>query len=242
MKNIFIMLSISILFFGCTKDWGNPATRNYPVNAPYTKLDVSNAFEVTVSDQVTDVVVTVGELAQERVVVRVVDGELQIGFKPNTRYNGKATAVIPATMIRDLELSGASSFTGDLQCGNGYYSDNTVDIELSGASTFRGRIEGQELEIDLSGASEAFIEGFTPTSLTKMDIDLSGASTLKAPFLYTESVYGEMSGASNADVTVCSALNVELSGASTLTYGTSSEECHPNVNCPASGGSVVKPR
>lgn len=242
MKNIFIMLSISILFFGCTKDWGNPATRNYPVNAPYTKLDVSNAFEVTVSDQVTDVVVTVGELAQERVVVRVVDGELHIGFKPNTRYNGKATAVIPATMIRDLELSGASSFTGDLQCGNGYYSDNTVDIELSGASTFRGRIEGQELEIDLSGASEAFIEGFTPTSLTKMDIDLSGASTLKAPFLYTESVYGEMSGASNADVTVCSALNVELSGASTLTYGTSSEECHPNVNCPASGGSVVKPR
>ena len=242
MKNIFIMLSISILFFGCTKDWGNPATRNYPVNAPYTKLDVSNAFEVTVSDQVTDVVVTVGELAQERVVVRVVDGELQIGFKPNTRYNGKATAVIPATMIRDLELSGASSFTGDLQCGNGYYSDNTVDIELSGASTFRGRIEGQELEIDLSGASEAFIEGFTPTSLTKMDIDLSGASTLKAPFLYTESVYGEMSGASNADVTLCSELNVQLSGASTLTYGLSSEECHPNVNCPASGGSVVKPR
>lgn len=236
------MLSISILFFGCTKDWGDPATRNYPVNAPYTKLDVSNAFEVTISDQVTDVVVTVGELAQERVVVRVVDGELQIGFKPNTRYNGKATAVIPATMIRDLELSGASSFTGDLQCGNGYYSDNTVDIELSGASTFRGRIEGQELEIDLSGASEAFIEGFTPTSLTKMDIDLSGASTLKAPFLYTESVYGEMSGGSNADVTLCSELNVQLSGASTLTYGTSSEDCHPNVNCPASGGSVVKPR
>lgn len=242
MKNIFIMLSISILFFGCTKDWGNPATRNYPVNAPYTKLDVSNAFEVTVSDQVTDVVVTVGELAHDRVVVRVVDGELQIGFKPNTRYNGKATAVIPATMIRDLELSGASSFTGDLQCGNGYYSDNTVDIELSGASTFKGRIEAMEVEIDLSGASEAFIEGFTSINLSKMDIDLSGASTLKAPFLYTESVYGEMSGASNADVTLCSELNVQLSGASTLTYGLSSEECHPNVNCPASGGSVVKPR
>ncbi len=242
MKNILFLLSISILFFGCTKDWGNPATRNYPVNAPYTKLDVSNAFEVTVSDQVTDVVVTVGELAHERVIVNVSEGELHIGFKPNTTYNGKATAVIPATMIRDLELSGASSFTGDLQCGNGYYSDNTVDIELSGASTFRGRIEGQELEIDLSGASEAFIEGFTPTSLTKMDIDLSGASTLKAPFLYTESVYGEMSGASNADVTLCSELNVQLSGASTLTYGLSSEECHPNVNCPASGGSVVKPR
>ena len=50
MKNILILLSISILFFGCTKDWGDSATRNYPVNAPYTKLDVSNAFEVTVSE------------------------------------------------------------------------------------------------------------------------------------------------------------------------------------------------
>ena len=236
MKNIFIMLSISILFFGCTKDWGNPATRNYPVNAPYTKLDVSNAFEVTVSDQVTDVVVTVGELAHDRVVVRVVDGELQIGFQPNTfgfQPNGKAVAVIPANAnLSDLELSGASSFTGDLRGAD-------VDIELSGASTYRGNVEATELDIDLSGASDAIIHGVCQT---KMEIDLSGASTLKAADLSAMSVYGEMSGASDADVTVCSALNVELSGASTLTYGTSSEECHPNVNCPASGGSVVKPR
>lgn len=241
-KSVFLLLSLCILFSGCAKDWGTPSTKNYPINGTYTKLDVSGAFDVTVSDQVTEVVVTVGELAHERVIVNVSEGELHIGFKPNTRYNGKATAVIPATMIRDLELSGASSFTGDLQCGNGYYSDNTVDIELSGASTFKGRIEAMEVEIDLSGASEASIEGFAPTSLTKMDIDLSGASTLKAPFLYTKSVYGEMSGGSNADVTLCSELNVQLSGASTLTYGLSSEECHPHVNCPASGGSVVKPR
>lgn len=232
MKNIFIMLSISILFFGCTKDWGDPATRNYPVNAPYTKLDVSNAFEVTVSDQVTDVVVTVGELAHDRVVVRVVDGELQIGFKPNTNYSGKAKAVIPAAVLRKLDLSGASSFTGDLR-------GDDVDIELSGASTYRGNVEATELDIDLSGASDAIISGVCQT---KMDIDLSGASTLKAADLSAMSVYGEMSGASDADVTVCSALNVELSGASTLTYGTSSEDCHPNVNCPASGSSVVKPR
>ena len=226
------MLSISILFFGCTKDWGAPATKNYPINGAYTKLDVSGAFDVTISDQVPDVVVTVGELAHDRVVVKVVDGELQIGFKPNTNYSGKAKAVIPAAVRRKLDLSGASSFTGDLR-------GDDVDIELSGASTYRGNVEATELDIDLSGASDAIISGVCQT---KMDVDLSGASTLKAADLSAMSVYGEMSGASDADVTVCSALNVELSGASTLTYGTSSEECHPNVNCPASGGSVVKPR
>lgn len=232
MKNIVILLSLSILFFCCTKDWGTPATKNYPINGAYTKLDVSNAFDVTVSDQVTDVVVTVGELAHDRVVVRVVDGELQIGFKPNTNYSGKATAVIPAAVLRKLDLSGASSFTGDLR-------GDDVDIELSGASTYRGTVEATELDIDLSGASDAILSG---ACQTKMEIDLSGASTLKAANLSAMSVYGEMSGASDADVTVCSDLNVELSGASTLTYGTSSEDCHPVVNCSTSGASTVQPR
>jgi len=232
MKNIVILLSLSILFFGCTKDWGTPATKNYPINGAYTKLDVSNAFDVTVSDQVTDVVVTVGELAHDRVVVKVVDGELQIGFKPNTNYSGKAKAVIPAAVLRKLDLSGASSFTGDLR-------GDEVDIELSGASTYRGTVEATELDIDLSGASDAILSG---ACQTKMEIDLSGASTLKAADLSAMSVYGKMSGASDADVTVCSALNVELSGASTLTYGTSSEDCHPVVNCSTSGASTVQPR
>ena len=232
MKNIVILLSLSILFFGCTKDWGTPATKNYPINGAYTKLDVSNAFDVTVSDQVTDVVVTVGELAHDRVVVKVVDGELQIGFKPTTNYSGKAKAVIPAAVLRKLDLSGASSFTGDLR-------GDDVDIELSGASTYRGTVEATELDIDLSGASDAILSG---ACQTKMEIDLSGASTLKAANLSAMSVYGEMSGASDADVTVCSDLNVELSGASTLTYGTSSEDCHPVVNCSTSGASTVQPR
>ena len=231
MKNIVILLSLSILFFCCTKDWGTPATKNYPINGAYTKLDVSNAFDVTVSDQVTDVVVTVGELAHDRVVVKVVDGELQIGFKPNTNYSGKAKAVIPAAVLRKLDLSGASSFTGDLR-------GDDVDIELSGASTYRGTVEATELDIDLSGASDAILSG---ACQTKMEIDLSGASTLKAANLSAMSVYGEMSGASDADVTVCSDLNVELSGASTLTYGTTSEDCHPVVNCSTSGASTVQP-
>lgn len=232
MKKTLVILSLCTLFFGCTKDWGTPATKNYPISGAYTKLNVSNAFDVTVSDQVTDVVVTVGELAHDRVVVKVVDGELQIGFKPNTNYSGKAKAVIPAAVLRKLDLSGASSFTGDLR-------GDDVDIELSGASTYRGTVEATELDIDLSGASDAILSG---ACQTKMEIDLSGASTLKAANLSAMSVYGEMSGASKADVTVCSDLNVELSGGSMLTYGAISDECHPVVNCPASGGSVVKPR
>lgn len=233
MKKIIMLISICALFFGCTRDFGTPTTRSYPINGAYTELDISDAFDVTVSDQVTEVVVTVGELAHDRVIVTVSDGKLRIGFKPNTRYNGHATAIIPANAnLRDLELSGASTFTGNLK-------GNEVEIELSGASTYRGAIEAVKLDIDLSGASDAFISGICQT---EMDIEISGASTLKAADLNADSVHGELSGASDADVTVCSSLNVEVSGASTLIYGTTSDECNPAVNCPTSGASTVRPR
>ena len=234
MKRTFFLLFVcAILLVGCTRDFGLPTAKSYPINGPYTGLDVSSAFHVTVSDEVTDVVVTVGELAHDRVIVKITNGELQIGFKPNTRYNGTAKAVIPANAnLSDLDLSGASSFVGEL---NGH----DVDIDLSGASTFRGNVDAEKINLDISGASNAFINGHCQN---KMEIDLSGASTLKAANLNAQSVSGQMSGASDADVTVCSSLNVELSGASTLTYGTVSDECHPVVNCPTSGSSTVRPR
>lgn len=253
MKHTLILFSLCILFFGCTKDWGIPTTRNYPINGLYSGLDVSNAFQVTMSDQVTDVVVTVGDLAHENVVVKVVDGKLHIGFKPGmfNNYNGVATAVIPVSILRDLELSGASSFMGDLTgdeveidlSGASTYRGNVtadeLDIDLSGASTYTGNAFTNKLDIDLSGASTATIDGSCQTT---MEIDISGASRLNAANLNTEAVRGNMSGGSFADVTCCSNLNVELSGGSTLVYGTVSADCHPVVNCPSSGGSTVRPR
>lgn len=234
MKKTLIMISLCALLFGCTKDWGVPTTRNYPINGAFTELDVSNAFQVTVSDQVTDVVVTVDDMAHEKVVVKVVNGKLQIGFKPNTWYNGtKAVAVIPATdNLRGIELSGASSFTGNL---NGH----DVDIDLSGASHYQGSVDADEIDLDLSGASKAVMSGFC---LEKMDVDISGASTLNASLLETPSVFGDISGASTADVTICSNLKVNLSGSSTLIYGLISPDCNPVIDCPCSGASIVRPR
>ena len=253
MKNTLILFSLCILFFGCTKDWGTPTTKNYPINATFSGLDVSNAFQVTMSDQVTDVVVTVGDQAHQYVEVKVMDGKLHIGFKPMTvnNYNGEATAIIPVSILRDLELSGASSFTGDL-------SGDDVDIDLSGASIYRGNVTAKEFDIDLSGASsytgnavtnklDINLSGASKVTIdgscqTTMKINLSGASRLNAAHLNADAVSGSMSGGSFADVNCCSSLNVSLSGGSTLSYGTISEECRPDVNCPSSGGSTITPR
>ena len=41
MKKTLIMISLCALLLGCTKDWGVPSTRNYPVNGSFSELDVS---------------------------------------------------------------------------------------------------------------------------------------------------------------------------------------------------------
>ena len=121
------------LYSSCSKYYGEPTTKNYPISGSYTDLEVHHAFQVTVSDQVTDVVVTVGELAHDKVKVEVKDGTLHIGFSWWNSYSGDAKAVIPASILNDLSLSGASTFDGDL-------SGTDVDIELSGASEYRGNV------------------------------------------------------------------------------------------------------
>ena len=232
MKQIIFILSLCalcVLLLGCKKDWGDPTTKNYSISGNYTALDVSDAFEVTVSDKVSDVVVTVGEAAHKRVVVEVKNGQLIIGFKPNTVYSGTATAVIPASVLREIDLSGASSFIGDL-------SGDDVEIDLSGASKYEGNISANKLEIDLSGASVVTIDGACQTT---MEIELSGGSRSNAAYFDAPIVRGSMSGGSHADVTCCNSIEVDLSGGSTLTYGTIAEECNPAVNCSTSGGSTV---
>ncbi|MBP5341114.1 MAG: DUF2807 domain-containing protein [Bacteroidales bacterium] len=232
MKRTFLLLAICALFIGCSSDYGNPVTKNYSVSGSYSGLNVSDAFNVTMSDQVSSIVITVGERAHDRLDLRVKNGYLLIGFKPGTAYVGEAKAIIPVSTLRSLNLSGASYFDGDLSGGN-------VDIDLSGASTYRGNVQANNIDLDLSGSSTASITGYCTST---QDIDLSGASTLNAIALDATDVRGDLSGASTADVTCCDILRVNLSGASKLTYGTVSSSCNPSVRCETSGSSTVRER
>lgn len=233
MKRTILLIAILGLFASCAKDYGEPTTKHFPISGTYTGLSVSHSFQVTVSDQVSDVVVTVGEKTLDKVKVEVKNGNLCIGFAWWNNYNGVATAVIPAGVaISELDLSGASSFIGDL-------SGLNVDIDLSGASVYKGNVTASDLDVDLSGASIATVNGDCHNTML---IDISGASELHASGLNAQSVKGNISGASTANVTCCTRLKVNLSGASTLTYGTTDLGCNPVVDCETTGSSTVSQR
>jgi len=190
MKKYLFVLSTLVLFAfsSCQKFTGDPISKDFNITGDYTALEVHNAFDVTVSDAVDVVTITVGENVMPKVVVEVVDNTLKIYLKPvGNIYGGKMKAVIPYNAnLTSVDLSGASEFRSEygldgdkvlveLSGASDFYCDinaNEVNIDLSGSSNFYGEILADEIDMDLSGSSDIESE----LSADELDLDLSGAS------------------------------------------------------------------
>ncbi|MBR3647308.1 MAG: DUF2807 domain-containing protein [Paludibacteraceae bacterium] len=233
MKRILTLLAVCVMLCACSSDWGALETVNYPINGSYTSLVIGDAFQVTVSESATEAMVTIGEKARQYVRVEVTDGTLYLSLTGwNFSSMGYANVVIPANAdLNCVKISGASSYKGNM-------SAEEVKVIVSGASQYEGTITADEAEMAISGAGKVVVDG----SCDHMDISVSGASKLDAAAFPCVEIEGQISGASNVDVTCCERLAVNVSGASTLTYGTPSSECNPQVECESTGGSTIKKR
>ena len=109
----------------------------------------------------------------------------------------------------ELKLSGASTLKGFTFTGNG------IDVNLSGASHMSlNHIDANLCRIDASGASTFEGTGYASTT----DFSGSGASTFRTFDLESENLDIDLSGASDAKVTVNNVIKGKLTGASTLKY------------------------
>lgn len=255
MKKIsFVLFLPMLVFVACEKNYGPDVTMSYPIVGMYDELEVSSAFSVAVSDSVSDVTITMANEMHKNVIVNVTDGELCIRLKPGSyrAYNGTAKVLLPSNAhLRKVDLSGASSFNGNL-------IGNSIEVDLSGASSFVGDLVGSEVDIDVSGASTVYSGNLVADELDVVcsgasvvtvargtaglvDLDLSGASTVSALGLESGAVDGDMSGGSQAEISCCQRIEVDLSGGSTLVYRPL-PGCNPFVNCYVTGGSTVVPR
>jgi hypothetical protein len=108
-----------------------------------------------------------------------------------------------------LKLSGASHLeTADLQCGG-------FKVDISGASNLVGSATVlRSAELVASGASRVELAG----SSNEARVELSGASQARLYRLTLNGANINVSGASNAQLTVNGKLDVALSGASRLEY------------------------
>lgn len=251
MKRLVLLLPMLCLAWaGCEKDYDDYITVSYPVATGYTELEVSDAFEVVMCDTVSEAVVTVRGGEHKNVVLTVEDGTLKVGFRSGLFdwIHGKGRVLLPAnSLLCDVELSGASTFYGDLH-------GDKVELDLSGSSEFYGNLQGREVNIDLSGASD--FEGnidadeveleFSGSSLAKctgnctelIEMEVAGSSSVYAYELECRSADVRVSGSSTVQIACCERITGHLSGSSDLYYRPL-PGCNPVVDCTTSGSSEV---
>jgi hypothetical protein len=126
------------------------------------------------------------------------------------RYPGFESSVTGFQSENSLNIivSGASTLElEDIQAGN-------VAFDVTGASKVNGTLVAADVNLDVSGASTLQLEG----AAEGMDINCSGASSLR--FAEFEAVDADivLSSASRATLNLTGTLNLDVSGASTLEY------------------------
>lgn len=199
----------------------------------FDKLDMSNAFQIDVSQGSSFKVLVDAERSEdlEDLEVRISGGTLIAKYRDskgwkwnNNRKKVAFTIVMPN--LRQVDFSGATKSKI-----YGFNDLEDVVLKFSGAANSEISIKADKVKLDCSGASSIKMNGST----SKMDFDVSGASNINCYNFTSRDVDADISGASSVKVAVSKTLNVEASGASSLRY-----RGQPSVKSDVSGASSVK--
>jgi len=191
----------------------------------YQRIDAESAFTVYInfSDNEEKIEIEANDNLHQYIEVDNVGGTLKIRIRNNTNIKGSATlnAFITTRHVTGFSASGASRFIlNDLLIAE------NADIFLSGASSFTGELEAINLSSSLSGASTLNLAG----SCESFDIGASGASSIFNFSFSCDHLDSKLSGASNASLTVNKSLAVTASGASLVRYKGQGKVCYSNLS------------
>jgi len=133
---------------------------------------------------------------------------------------------VSAPSYKSIEVSGASKIIGD----NTISANEALNLGASGASKVMMELSGGNIGGDVSGASTVELKG----QVSKIDMQASGASHIKAYDLVADEAIVDVSGASSIEITANKNLKADASGASHIRY-----KGNASVNSNTSGASNV---
>ena len=196
----------------------------------FNALKVSSALDVKIEQSKTEkVVVKTTQKLQNKIVVKVKKGELQIYTKPVLNSDGNnITVYVYCKKLNSIEISGACNLettntlkTGEMQLQAGGASDVNINLECtklytlaSGASDININTQCNDLSLYASGASDINVKG---TAL-RLIAGASGASDINCLQLPVKKAKVEASGSSEIRVKVSEQLNANATAASTILY------------------------
>lgn len=218
-KTILLALfALSVLFTSCTKDEDvSPSTNVTTVTksiSGYTGLNVSDAFTVFVTFSDTEEIIQIEANAnlQQYITVEKHNEQLVISIEDNVDITGGNVVLkvyITTKQLNAFYGMGASA----IQLQNELNGTNLY-VELTGASSLTGTIHVDQLNSELTGASNLELDG----SCGSFVIDATGASIMTDYGFITDYFTADLEGACNVHLTVQNELEVTASGGSNVYY------------------------
>jgi hypothetical protein len=212
---VFTLMLVCTTLAGSAQKVVNDPNVELRTVAAFQGIEVSGPFEVYLQQGNEEAVaVSAGDKNMVQHIRTVVDkGILKIYYdhKMNVFSNSrKLKAYISIKDVQAVTANGASVVNID-----GALSSTDLRVRLSGASDLKGTLNvSGDLKLSLSGASDITLKG----SASSMQLEISGASRVRAYDLILAKCNTRASGASSIQVTVEKELTANLSGASKLTY------------------------
>ena len=177
----------------------------------FNRIDVGHAFEVEVRmGSSFSVVLKTDDNVQEHLDVSVKGDTLELDLKGHSYSFENVTLRAEVTLpeLRGIDLSGASRAILE-----GISTSSDFELDLSGASSLSGDLRAADVDADLSGASRLDLTG----GCDALVLDLSGASSAGLLAFEARDVEVDASGASHAALHARTVLSVKASGASRVT-------------------------
>ncbi len=180
----------------------------------YSGINVSSAFNANIffSDTKKETTIEANENLHSKIIVKKENDILIVRLKKGVDLiggNPTLNIFITAKDLRYFKASGAANIV----LYDKLVTEN-AEINLSGASNFSGELNTVNLKFNASGASDTNIYG----QIENFYVDMSGASDLKDYDLTIKNLDIDISGASNAALSVTESLKIEASGASRFKY------------------------
>ena len=197
----------------------------------YDGIDASTTFKVFVTFSAIEesIEIRANENLHDYIEVKEQGGNLVVKLMDGVNVSGGnlvLEAYVTTSDLSDFSVSEASSIFLQNELNS-----SEVSIDLSDASFFSGEINTTDLYCNLSGASVIELSG----SATRLNLDVSDASTFKDYALVVDVLSADISGSSNVFITIYETFTVSASGASNLYYKGNGK----NYNSDTSGASNI---
>jgi hypothetical protein len=179
----------------------------------FDQVEINYAFTATVEQgQAHSVRIRIDDNLEPYLRVERVGTRLIVGLDPERMLSLRSAtleAEITMPALAAAEANGASRLHL-----SGFSGQGDLRLAASGASTLRGEVEARDVTLLVSGASNASLTG----GGRNLTLEVSGASRAALSGFTCATVRAAVSGASTAHVHATERLDVEASGASTVTY------------------------